>query len=59
MALPGLIIGLANFHSWKLFKEHERYLLIKYEDLINKPELTFLNILNFIHKNNKIKISFR
>jgi len=44
-----------NFHSWKLFKEHERYLLIKYEDLINKRELTFLNILNFIHKITKSK----
>jgi len=45
-----------NFHSWKLFKEHERYLLIKYEDLINKTELTFLNILNFIHKISKSKL---
>ena len=44
-----------NFRSWKLFKEHERYLLIKYEDLINKRELTFLNILNFIHKITKSK----
>ena len=23
-----------NYHSWKLFKEYEKYLLIKYEDLI-------------------------
>ena len=46
-----------NFHSWKSFKEHERYLLIKYEDLINEPELTFLNILNFIHKITKTKLS--
>jgi len=46
----------SNFHSWKLFKEHERYLLIKYEDLINKPELTFLNILNFIYKITKSKL---
>ena len=45
-----------NFHSWKLFKEHERYLLIKYEDLINKRESTFLNILNFIHKITKSKL---
>ena len=46
----------SNFHSWKLFKKHERYLLIKYEDLINKRELTFLNILNFVHKITKSKI---
>ena len=45
-----------NFHSWKLFKEHERYLLIKYEDLINKRESTFLNVLNFIHKITKSKL---
>ena len=46
----------SNFHSWKIFKEHKRYLLIKYEDLINKRELTFLNILNFIHKITKSKL---
>ena len=46
----------SNFHSWKLFKKHKRYLLIKYEDLINKRELTFLNILNFIHKITKSKL---
>ena len=46
----------SNFHSWKIFKKHERYLLIKYEDLINKRELTFLNILNFIHKITKSKL---
>ena len=50
MVLPGLIIGLAIFIVGNYSKKHERYLLIKYEDLINKPELTFLNILNFIHK---------
>jgi len=45
-----------NFHSWKLFKEYERYLLIRYEDLINKRESTFLNVLNFIHKITKSKL---
>ena len=45
-----------NFHSWKLLKKHKRYLLIKYEDLINKRELTFLNILNFVHKITKSKL---
>ena len=42
-----------NYHSWKLFKEYKRYLLVKYEDLITKPDKTFLNILEFIHKLNK------
>ena len=44
-----------NFHSWKLFKEYEKYLLIKYEDLINKRELTFLNVLKFVHKVKNVK----
>jgi hypothetical protein len=42
-----------NYQSWKIFKEYQRYLLIKYEDLINKPDKTFLTILEFIHKLNK------
>ena len=42
-----------NYHSWKLFKEYERYLLVKYEDLISEPDKTFLNILEFVHKLNK------
>ena len=42
-----------NYHSWKLFKEYGRYLLVKYEDLISEPDKTFLNILEFIHKLNK------
>ena len=42
-----------NYHSWKLFKEYGRYLLVKYEYLISEPDKTFLNILEFIHKLNK------
>ena len=45
----------SNFQSWKSFKHQERYLLIKYEDLINDPENTFLKILNFVYKLNKSK----
>ena len=44
-----------NFQSWKLFKEYGRYMLIKYEDLINNRELIFLNVLKFIYKLNKSK----
>ena len=40
----------------EIIQKHKRYLLIKYEDLINKRELTFLNILNFIHKITKSKL---
>ncbi len=39
-----------NFQSWKLFKDYKKYLLIKYENLIEKPEEVFLDILEFIHK---------
>jgi len=46
-----------NYNSWKIFKEHQKYLLIKYEDLIQKPDKKFLEILEFIHKlHNKSKI---
>ena len=46
-----------NYNSWKIFKEHQKYLLIKYEDLIQKPDKIFLEILEFIHKlQNKSKI---
>ena len=48
-----------NFNSWKSFKNQERYLLIKYEDLIEDTEKIFLKILEFIHKlnNSKFKIN--
>ena len=46
-----------NYNSWKIFKKHQKYLLIKYEDLIQKPDKIFLEILEFIHKlQNKSKI---
>ena len=41
-----------NYHSWKSFKYQNRYLLIKYEDLIKDTEKSFLKILKFIHKLN-------
>ena len=36
-----------NFNSWKIFESYKRYLLLKYEDLVNEPEITFLNVLKF------------
>ena len=39
-----------NFNSWKSFKFQDRYLLIKYEDLILEKEKTFVKVLKFIHK---------
>ena len=37
-----------NYNSWKSFKQPGRYLLIKYEELIENKETTFKKILNFI-----------
>ena len=43
----------SNFQSWKSFKDQKRYLLIKYEDLVEDPEKNFIRILKFIYKLNK------
>ena len=45
----------SNFKSWKSFEKIGKYLLIKYEDLINNKEETFKKILIFIHDLKKIK----
>ena len=43
----------SNYKSWKSFKSQGKYLLIKYEDLINKKEEILLKMLKFIYKINK------
>jgi hypothetical protein len=40
----------SNYNSWKTFAKTGKYLLIKYEDLIMKPEETFILMLKFIYK---------
>ena len=47
----------SNYNSWKTFAQLDKYLLVKYEDLINKPEETFISMLKFIYKLNKAKFS--
>ena len=47
----------SNFNSWKSLKLQDRYLLIKYEDLINDKEKTFLKVLNFLGKFKKTQFS--
>ena len=37
-----------NYNSWKSFKSPNKYLLIRYEDLINDREKIFTQILDFI-----------
>ena len=39
----------SNFNSWKSLKAPGKYLLIKYEDLINNKKETFIKILEFIY----------
>ena len=43
-----------NYNSWKSFKSVNRYLLIKYEDLIENKDKTFYEILKFIHSLKKV-----
>ena len=45
-----------NFQSWKSFNYQDRYLLIKYEDLISNKKNVLLEILEFIQKFQKKKI---
>ncbi len=40
----------SNYHSWKEFKKIDRYLLIKYEDLVSEPEKIFTEVIRFIYK---------
>ena len=46
-----------NYQSWKLLRDDNKYLLIKYEDLISKREECFLKILNFIFKLRNLNFS--
>jgi len=40
----------SHYRSWKSFKYQDRYLLIKYEDLINNRDFIFKKILKFLYK---------
>tara|TARA_B100000614_G_scaffold62540_1_gene55465 strand:+ start:544 stop:1362 length:819 start_codon:yes stop_codon:yes gene_type:complete len=46
-----------NYQSWKAFKEYNKYLLIKYEELISDREKTFIKILNFIYRLRNLNLS--
>ena len=47
----------SNYESWKVFKKYNRYLLVKYEDMIKNKEKTFVNIIKFIHKLANLKFA--
>ena len=47
---------LENYKSWKSLNFDNRYMLVKYEDLINNKEETFVKILKFIKRFSKFNI---
>ena len=46
----------SHYTSWKEFDKVDRYLLIKYEDLVKETEKTFLKVLTFVSKLTKKKL---
>ena len=46
----------SHYTSWKEFDKVDRYLLIKYEDLVEETEKTFLKVLTFVCKLTKKKL---
>ena len=46
-----------HYNSWKVFENYNRYLLIRYEDLISDTEQTFLKILKFVSHLGKKKFT--
>ena len=44
-----------NYESWKKFDNHKKYLLIKYEDLLQDTEKTTIKVLEFVHKISNLK----
>ena len=45
----------SHYKSWKNYKSKE-ILLVKYEDMVNKSNSTFLRVLNYLDKINQIKV---
>ena len=43
-----------NYNSWKSFKSANKYLLVKYEDLIQNKDKIFYDILRFVHNLKKV-----
>jgi len=46
-----------NYQSWKNFKKYNRYLLVRYEDLVSNRNEIFIKILKFIFKLRNINFS--
>ena len=56
---PPTYVGSWNFHynSWKQLNKSNRYMLVKYEDLLKDPEKILVDVLNFIYRLGKSNIS--
>ena len=56
---PPTHVGSWKFHynSWKQLSKFNRYMLVKYEDLLEDPEKILVSVLNFIYKLGNSKIS--
>ena len=46
-----------NFNSWKIYKNSNKYLLVKYEDLVSDTKKIFIHIIEFINKLLNLKTS--
>ena len=46
----------SHYNSWKNYKSKET-LLVKYEDMVNEPNSTFLKVLNYLKKITKVEIN--
>ena len=58
--LPEIILSWqSNYLSWKNFLKNNGNIgiMVKYENMVKKPEVTFLNILKFICEKNNLKIN--
>ena len=47
----------SNYNTWKEFQKVNRYMLIKYEDLVSDTEKTFVSVLKFIYSLGKSELN--
>tara|TARA_Y100000992_G_scaffold300512_1_gene269331 strand:+ start:2630 stop:3475 length:846 start_codon:yes stop_codon:yes gene_type:complete len=47
----------SNYNSWKQFEKLKKYLLVKYEDLVEDPETTFISVIKFVYNLSKSNFS--
>ena len=47
----------SNYNSWKEFNKIDRYLLVKYEELVSNPREVFISVINFIQNISNSELS--